>query len=114
MITCTFHFLVDYFNNGRGQVADDERDENGQYHFGKTPIASGTSGSSRCGVSLDPGSRSDQANRIREGRTTKNKSPVSYSYYIVYCIRAIDSLVHSPEDDGVTDDDGQTRGQKPD
>ena len=37
--TWFFRFLVDNFDDGRGQVADDKREEDGQNHLGKTPIA---------------------------------------------------------------------------
>ncbi len=58
-LTGTFDFLVHNFDDGSGQVADDERNENDEDHFSQAPIASSATGSrgGRSGMSLNSRSR---------------------------------------------------------
>jgi hypothetical protein len=70
-LTGTFNFLVHNLDDGGGQVADDERNENDEDHFSQAPIASSATGSrgGRSGMSLN--------SRSRPGKEKKKKKETS-------------------------------------
>lgn len=107
-ITGPFYFFVHNFNNGRRQVTDDEGNENGQYHFGQTPITSSTSRSSGRRVSLDPRSGPDQTKSKGKGQSDGKINPC-WCLWFFKTKKGPTVLVHGPEDASITNDDGQTR-----
>lgn len=80
-LTGTFNFLVHNLDDGGGQVADDERNENDEDHFSQAPIASSATGSrgGRSGMSLNSRSRPGKEKK------KKKKRPPSMGLGLKWC-----------------------------